>query len=598
MFDLLLDLFDGEPSGLFGADPFTWANVLLVFPALLLTAWANNRFRRVLQHYVRVASLNGYNGVTAARRVLEFAGVRGVRVVPAAGVCLTDRYDPRSRELILSRGIYTGSSLAAVGVAAHEAGHAVQQAGNYGPLALRTFLVPVTRACYALGFVCVSLGLALSPALLWVGFALFGCCLLFPFVNLPVEVDASARARQLAAEAGVIRPEEEDGLQEVLHAAAWTYVAAALQVALGFLALALLLIPAGGPIRGLLREPDTRYVLLGAFAVAAFFYLYRPARKSAAPAPDARELNAQGNLLAAQGDLAEAVAAFTRALSLDPHFAEAYVNRGATYGRTGQLDEALADLDAAVRLWPRHGQTYLVRGHIRARRNELDEALADYDAALRLDPATAAYVHHSRGRICTARGEHDRAIGYFTEALRQGADRAVTLCDRGLAFYHKGDHDRALADLEESLRLNPQDAVAWNNRGAALLRRGDYARAAADLGTALRLLPDLPNAFKNLAWLQATCPDAAFRDGAAAVANAARALRLSGGQPVEWLAILAAAHAEAGDFAEAVRWQTKCRDESPPAARAEVQSRLDLYEARRPYREPPARRLTVPASVG
>src|SRR5207253_6069724 len=108
-----------------------------------------------------------------------------------------------------------------------------------------------------------------------------------------------------------------------------------------------------------------------------------------------------------------------------------------------------------------------------------------------------------------------------------------------------------------AIRLDPRDAVAWNNRGTAYLKTGDYAKAAADLNEARRLDPQLPHAYKNLAWLQATCPRPEFRDGAQAVANAARALELIGDKAPDWWAILAAAHAETGNFEEAVQWQAK-----------------------------------------
>src|SRR5262249_37948866 len=130
------------------------------------------------------------------------------------------------------------------------------------------------------------------------------------------------------------------------------------------------------------------------------------------------------------------------------------------------------------------------------------------------------------------------------------------------------------------------------NRGAALLKRGDYAQAAADLRKAIQLNPDLPNAYKNLAWLQATCPEPEFRDGAEAVANATRAVRLAGGERDAGLAILAPpqAQAEAGDFEEAVRWQVKCLDQSPQEAHTDLQAQLDRYRARQAFRDTPTNR--------
>jgi tetratricopeptide (TPR) repeat protein len=155
---------------------------------------------------------------------------------------------------------------------------------------------------------------------------------------------------------------------------------------------------------------------------------------------------------------------------------------------------------------------------------------------------------------------------------------------------------QAITDLDQAIRLAPADAAAFNNRGAAYLRIGNYTKAATDLREALRLAPGFPNPHRHLAWLQATCPQAEYRDGAAAVANATRALELAGGKPVEWCATLAAAHAEAGNFEAAVQWQAKCLDESPAQARAEIQARLELYHARQPFRDRPA--SPSPASSG
>jgi tetratricopeptide (TPR) repeat protein len=127
--------------------------------------------------------------------------------------------------------------------------------------------------------------------------------------------------------------------------------------------------------------------------------------------------------------------------------------------------------------------------------------------------------------------------------------------------------------------------VTYNNRVAVLLKLGEYSRALADLEQARRLLPNLPNVYKNLAWLQATCPDPAFRDGSAAVANATRALQLANARPVEWLAILAAGHAEAGNFEEAVRLQTHCLAEARPEDLGAMKDRLELYRNGQPYRD-------------
>jgi serine/threonine-protein kinase len=165
-----------------------------------------------------------------------------------------------------------------------------------------------------------------------------------------------------------------------------------------------------------------------------------------------------------------------------------------------------------------------------------------------------------------------------------------------LAWYHLGDLDRAVADATEAIRLDPADALAFNNRGAALLKLGDYPWAIADLQEALRLDPELPHPHKNLAWLRATCPDPEFRHGPAAVANATRALEMTDWKHPEWLAVLAAAHAEAGDFEEAVRWQRQCLDQSPAKEKARLQETLEQYQAGQPFRHQPAGRSAAKAT--
>jgi Zn-dependent membrane protease YugP/Flp pilus assembly protein TadD len=549
---------------------------LLAVPALLFLVWVGKHFQRVLNRYAHIASANGFTGLTAARRILEWAGIRGVRVVPRAGLRISDHYHPLTRDLALSQGIYTGATLAAVSIAAHEAGHAHQHATGYFPLWLRTAQVPLGALLF-IALVQALMDSALGYTLLaWAVLPLLGCCLVLPLATLLVEFDASRRARRLALAAGVIRPEEEAGMAEVLRAAALTYVARAAQLGVVLLVLAVVLVVDG--VTDFLALP------LIVFLVVAWLNL--PLRKKSA-APAVRELNEHGALLYEQGQLAEAVAAFTKALGLDPRYVPAYLNRGAAYLRGGQYDEALADLNTAVRLAPDGADVYRSRGWVRLQRGELAQAQADFDEEVRRQPGSAA-AYADRGGVWLMQGEAGRAIAEYDEALRRGGDRATILRDRGAAWILRGELDRAVAELDESLRLNDSDAVTFNNRGAALLKRGDYARAAADLGQALRLQPDLPNAYKNLAWLQATCPEPAFRNGAEAVANAARALRLTNGQPVAWLAILAAAHAEAGDFVEAARVQAQCLEQSPPRERAELQTALDLYRAQQPLRVGPA----------
>jgi tetratricopeptide (TPR) repeat protein len=290
-------------------------------------------------------------------------------------------------------------------------------------------------------------------------------------------------------------------------------------------------------------------------------------------------------LLGQQGDLAGAIDSYTRAIQLDPNLAQAYSNRGISYARAGRLDDALADLNQAVRLAPTGADPRLNRAHILTMRKEYEAALGDLDEVLRLVPENLAIIRLQQGNVWLEMDQHDRAIEAFTEALSRGGHWSLARCNRGLAYIRKGDFPRALADCDEAIRLAPNEAIAYNNRGVALMKLGDWARALADLRTANRLDPQQPNALKNLAWLLATCPDAAHRNGAEAVASATRAIQRAGAPGREWLDILAAAHAEASQFELAVRCQEQVLSHCSPPSRAEQQARLDLYRAGQPYRE-------------
>jgi Zn-dependent membrane protease YugP/tetratricopeptide (TPR) repeat protein len=586
-----LDIADG----LFEGWDFSALILLLIVPALLFTARATRGFKSVLDRYLQVPSGNGFTGNTAAKALLDQAGIVGVKIVPTPGIWITDHYKPLSRELVLSQAIYAGCSLSAVGIAAHEVGHAIQHARGDRLSRWRRLLVPVTRLCWMLGATGIAVGmLDASGLLLWLGFGFLACCLVFPLVTLPVEFDASIRGRVLAMEANVIRPEEMEGVERVLRAAAFTYVAAAVRIGLGLLTMGVVLVLWGPCFPDMLTgdSPFGTIIAFGSF-LAIIMVLTR-SRKRAVPPSTAAEHNATGDLLAEQGQLAEAIAAYTKAIRLCPHLAEAYANRGAIYLRAAQLDEALADLDTAIRLAPALAEAHACRGHVHGYRGEYDQALADYEAAARRAPKGFPILYASQAAVWQTRSEYDRAIALYTQALDQGAQRAPVLRDRGLAWYHKGDLHRAVADLDDSIRLDAKDATAYNNRGAAHLKLGDYTQAIADLRTAIRLKPDFPNGYKNLAWLQATCPESAVRNGADAVANASRALELSGSKPAAWLEILAAAYAEAGDFEQAVNWQTKGLEGCLPADRADAQARLDLYRFRQPYRAQPSRPTVQP----
>ncbi len=204
-------------------------------PGVLLSLWASHRVKSTFRKYSQVASRRGYTGAEAARELIRARGISGVRVEPTQGF-LSDHYDPRHRVLRLSPDVYSGRSLAAVGVAAHEAGHAIQHAKSYGPLKFRSYVVKPAMIGSNLGTIIAGIGLFVQSAgLLWVGIILFSAFVVFTLITLPVEFDASRRAVAALRELGMIEVDEVGGASAVLKAAAMTYVAAAITALLQLL---------------------------------------------------------------------------------------------------------------------------------------------------------------------------------------------------------------------------------------------------------------------------------------------------------------------------------------------------------------------------
>ena len=201
---------------------------LFIGPALLLSLWASWRTKSAFNKYSKVRTARGLTGAQAAQAILDSAGIRDVEVVPAHGF-LSDHYNPLTKKLALSEPVYGSASIAAVGVACHEAGHALQHAQRYAPLWLRSALVPTAKIGSNFGYLGMLFGLMLqSQGLFVVGALLFSAVVLFQIVTLPVEFDASARAKRLAFEQGLVLDQEREGMAKVLNAAALTYVAAAI----------------------------------------------------------------------------------------------------------------------------------------------------------------------------------------------------------------------------------------------------------------------------------------------------------------------------------------------------------------------------------
>ena len=214
---------------------FDPAYILFALPALLLSLYATVLTKSRFARYSQIQPSSGMTGAEAARRLLDRQGLHDVEVDQTQGF-LSDHYDPSSRVLRLSPDVYGTSSLSAVGVACHEAGHALQHASGYAWLGFRNALVPVTQIGSYLSYIVLMLGFMLQhPKLIVLGIGLFFVGVVFSIVTLPVEWDASARARRLMVASGIVAQTEQEDAGKVLTAAFLTYVAAAVSALLTFL---------------------------------------------------------------------------------------------------------------------------------------------------------------------------------------------------------------------------------------------------------------------------------------------------------------------------------------------------------------------------
>ena len=208
---------------------------LFLAPGLALSLWASWRVKSNFNKYSKVRSSRGITGAEAAAELLCTASIDDVKIVRTAGK-LSDHYNPINKTLALSESVYDSSSIAAIGVATHEAGHAIQHAKHYGPLWVRSMLVPTANIGSSIGYFVMLIGLFMaSTNMVLVGAVLFSMVLLFQIVTLPVEFDATRRAKALVVEHGIILPQEREGVDRVLNAAALTYVAAAISTLLTLL---------------------------------------------------------------------------------------------------------------------------------------------------------------------------------------------------------------------------------------------------------------------------------------------------------------------------------------------------------------------------
>lgn len=210
---------------------FDWTYLVLVLPCILISLWASSNVNSTFKKYSRQFSYRRLTGAQAAQRVLQANGVYGVRIERVSGN-LTDHYDPKTNVIRLSDSVFDSTSTAAIGVACHEAGHAIQYAQDYAPIKIRAAIIPLTNFGSKIAMPLILAGILLtalgsfSDTLVYMGIAAFGLSLLFQLITLPVEFNASRRALEAIRQSGILTDEEQKGARKTLTAAALTYVAA------------------------------------------------------------------------------------------------------------------------------------------------------------------------------------------------------------------------------------------------------------------------------------------------------------------------------------------------------------------------------------
>jgi len=263
----------------------------------------------------------------------------------------------------------------------------------------------------------------------------------------------------------------------------------------------------------------------------------------------------------------------------------AYLRAQAAY-ENADFDQAIKLFDEVIRLDPKYVQAYVSRGMAWNEKSEPARALKDFNDAVKVDPRFAPAFFH-RGMTWSARKEYDKAVQDFNAVLALDPEDDAALFNRGVAWSQKGDHDRAIKDFDASIKLDDTFAPAFVSRGDALAAKKQYEKALKDYEESIRLDPKDGTGLNGKAWILATCPDKKYRDGKKAVVLATMACEQTRFKEAGFLETLACAHAEAGQFDEAVKWQKKAIADSEFAKEAgpDARAKLKLFEQKQSYRD-------------
>lgn len=298
--------------------------------------------------------------------------------------------------------------------------------------------------------------------------------------------------------------------------------------------------------------------------------------------------NNLGNALLHVDKVTEAIRSYEQALQIQPDYAQGHANLGSALTRAGKLPEAIGHIEQALRIEPNSALAHNYFGLALLQGGKVPEAIGHFEQALRIQPASDE-VHFNLARALAATGRLPEAIGHLEQALKIRPNHPLVHHSLGLAFLQTGKVPEAIKHFEEALRIKPGLAEAHYALAVALEKVGKFQEAIGHYTEAVRLRPDLLLALNNLAWIRATNADSKLRDGAEAVRLAEHACQLTGRKQASCLDTLAVAYAEAGRFQEALA----TAEEAVALARAakqsaadEIQSRLELYRAGKPYREP------------